>query len=299
MELSRPILLTDSIWDQPSGEFRPALALFDVDGTLRGSDGLISDRVREALKALSESGCRVGLATGRSLDSVAPIIASLSVTGPSIIFAGAVVVGPDLSIVRSSPLPAEIVERLVQRARELCVDLELYTISDYFVERESELLATHASYHRSSQKVVDDLISWSRAHQVIKAHLVIRPEPNHDLLDEFRAGFDSLHFGVAHGAGHPDLLFVNVLSAAARSDRTLESILASLEITPNRVLVVGDSDSDLPIISAVKAHRGVSIAMGNAKPHVQSAAGFVTSTVDQDGVAIALERLGLIAKQRS
>jgi hydroxymethylpyrimidine pyrophosphatase-like HAD family hydrolase len=36
---------------------------------------------------------------------------------------------------------------------------------------------------------------------------------------------------------------------------------------------------------------GLGIAMGQAAPHIQQAAAWVTSTNDEDGVALAIERI--------
>ena len=62
-------ILLDSLirgWD-PSRQhsFPRGLCAFDIDGTIRRSDGTISPRLKTALKALREQGCAVVLATGR------------------------------------------------------------------------------------------------------------------------------------------------------------------------------------------------------------------------------------------
>lgn len=52
----------------------------------------------------------------------------------------------------------------------------------------------------------------------------------------------------------------------------------------------GDSRNDLPMLRAV----GTGVAMGSAPPSVCREASLVTGTLEEEGVACALQRLGLI-----
>jgi len=54
--------------------------------------------------------------------------------------------------------------------------------------------------------------------------------------------------------------------------------------------VIGDSDNDLPMLT----HVPNSIAMGNSEPEVKEACSYVTSAVDQDGIAQALRHFHLM-----
>ena len=57
-----------------------------------------------------------------------------------------------------------------------------------------------------------------------------------------------------------------------------------------RTYAFGDSENDLAMFEAAD----VSVAMGQAVPHVRKAADYVTDSCAEDGVATALEALGLI-----
>ena len=54
--------------------------------------------------------------------------------------------------------------------------------------------------------------------------------------------------------------------------------------------VIGDSDNDLPMLT----HVPNSIAMGNSEPEVKEVCSYVTSAVDQDGIAQALRHFHLM-----
>ena len=52
-------------------------------------------------------------------------------------------------------------------------------------------------------------------------------------------------------------------------------------VTAAEVIAFGDASSDIPFIELA----GLGVAMGNAPVEVQSAADYVTASVDQDGIA--------------
>lgn len=60
-----------------------------------------------------------------------------------------------------------------------------------------------------------------------------------------------------------------------------------LGITPQQVMAIGDGENDLAMMQAV----GCPVAMGNAKDHIRRAAGRVTDTNENDGVAKAIRAL--------
>jgi hydroxymethylpyrimidine pyrophosphatase-like HAD family hydrolase len=63
----------------------------------------------------------------------------------------------------------------------------------------------------------------------------------------------------------------------------------SLNINPQRVLAIGDSDNDIPMLEAV----GFGVAMGNSSPGVMAVAQYKAPAVEADGAAIALQELVL------
>jgi hydroxymethylpyrimidine pyrophosphatase-like HAD family hydrolase len=62
-----------------------------------------------------------------------------------------------------------------------------------------------------------------------------------------------------------------------------------LEIDPDRVLAIGDSQNDIPMLSAV----GYAVAMGNAAASVKAVADWIAPDIDVDGAAVALQKLVL------
>ena len=60
----------------------------------------------------------------------------------------------------------------------------------------------------------------------------------------------------------------------------------ALRIPLEATIAVGDNLNDLEMIQAA----GLGVAMGNALPELQSQAGYVTSTNDEEGLAEVIHR---------
>jgi hydroxymethylpyrimidine pyrophosphatase-like HAD family hydrolase len=66
----------------------------------------------------------------------------------------------------------------------------------------------------------------------------------------------------------------------------IEAVRARLGLDADEIAVFGDDINDMEMISFYKN----SVAMGNAAPEIARAAGYVTSSNDEDGVAAAIEK---------
>ena len=62
-----------------------------------------------------------------------------------------------------------------------------------------------------------------------------------------------------------------------------------LGMEASEVLAMGDGGSDLPLLQAA----GIGVAMANATEEVKAAADYITTSCDEDGVAVALEKFVL------
>ena len=69
----------------------------------------------------------------------------------------------------------------------------------------------------------------------------------------------------------------------------LRFLLDHLGIDAGEVLAMGDGGSDLPLLQAA----GIGVAMANATAEVKAAADYITTSCDEDGVAVALEKFVL------
>ena len=91
-------------------------------------------------------------------------------------------------------------------------------------------------------------------------------------------------------AGRWSSEFVDITSVYADKGKGLLSVANHLGISVSETMAFGDGGNDVPIIKQA----GIGVAMGNAMPEVQHHADFVTSSVDNDGILLALKQFNVI-----
>ena len=99
--------------------------------------------------------------------------------------------------------------------------------------------------------------------------------------EDFFPGLDVLRW-------HP--AFVDIVAPGGGKDLGMDVILEHFGIDLSETMAFGDGENDLPMLR----HAGIGVAMGNAEQMVKDEAGYVTGSVDEDGILTALEHFGLL-----
>lgn len=87
---------------------------------------------------------------------------------------------------------------------------------------------------------------------------------------------------------HP--LFADIVPAGSSKWIGITKMIAHFGIAPEETMAFGDGGNDIEMLQNVQ----LGVAMGNAGYDVQQTAGYVTATVDDDGVVQALRKFKLI-----
>ena len=89
------------------------------------------------------------------------------------------------------------------------------------------------------------------------------------------------------GRWHP--AFADVTALGNTKQRGIDQICRHFGIAVDDTMAIGDGGNDVPMLR----HAGIGVAMGNASEAVQATADYVTDTVDNDGLAKALQHFAL------
>jgi len=261
------------------------LLVVDIDGTLVGKERTVSAANRKALGEARRLGVGVALSTGRAVMACRSILDQLALDGHHIYFDGALISGRGEEIY-AEPLDKGVVRQAIALARSLKIDLELYSATHYFVERETWSTDVHRQFFGIEPSIVDFTGLWERE-RIIKGGLAsVNPEQMakaRELCAEFK---DSLYFSWARSPAFPGVEFANVVASDVSKGRALEALASYLGLSLSRVMAVGDETNDITLLSRA----GLSVAMGNAPDEVKEVADHVTLDVDQNGLAAAIER---------
>lgn len=260
----------------------PELVLLDVDGTLVGLAGQVSDAVVGAIARARGAGLHVGLATGRMAQGVADVLERTGLPGPHVFFNGAQV-RRDGEVLASWPVDRDALGEVLERFAAAEAYLEVYVHGGFVVNRRDERAAAH--WDLLGMQPLDVVTSVDEVEGEVPKVTAVAFTPAEvervvAILQE--AG---LRAGPANSPATPDLHYVNGTDPAVDKGRALRTAAEVLGVDVAATAAVGDERNDLPLLEAA----GTAVAMGNARSEVRAVAHLVAPDVEQHGAAAALD----------
>ncbi|MFE2096402.1 HAD family hydrolase [Streptomyces sp. NPDC059468] len=262
----------------------PAYALIatDLDGTLLRGDDTVSDRSRAALERVARAGARHLVVTGRPAPRVRPLLEGLGSTGLAVCGQGAQVydAGTD-RLLWSVRLDRELAETALGKI-EAEVGQVYAAVDQDGVDGltliEPGYLMPHPTLPAFRVGRRDDLWCEPISKVLLRHHTLSDDE----LAETARAAVGSLATVTMSGPGTVELQPCGVTKATG-----LALAAEYLGIAADRALAFGDMPNDIPMFDW--AGRGV--AMANAHPELKAVADEITTSNEDDGIAVVLERL--------
>ena len=263
------------------------LLVIDIDGTLIGKDGIISTQDREALAKACHSGVQVSLSTGRASQACLWIIDQLDLDGYHMFFDGALVSDPSQGKeVYSQPLSKVVVKQMVELAHRHNIDLELYSATHYFAERETWSTKAHREFFNIEPTIVDSA-KFGEQDGIIKGMVVATNPEELEIASSFCRRFDgSLHFSWVRTPAYSGIDFINIVAPEVSKGKALVALALHLGVSLGEVIAIGDGINDIPLFSTA----GLAIAMDNAPDEVKATADHITLDVSQSGLAVAISQ---------
>jgi Cof subfamily protein (haloacid dehalogenase superfamily) len=258
------------------------LIALDLDGTLLDPrDDSVSPANRRAIHAALAAGVRIVLVTGRGADAPERLVRELNLNLPAICAHGALtkdfLAGRTLGHI---PVPLVHALPLIEFAEQNRLNVAVYV-----EERFYRLEGMHL--------YMEDQLGahWREVPSLVAA---VRTAPTfirflgREAVAAMRQAFPEhpVHFKYETWGDFEECA---ITSVEATKKNALERLCADLEIPSDRVLAMGDSRNDVPMMRWA----GVGVAMANAQREVREAVEHVTAACDRDGVARAIERFVL------
>ena len=259
---------------------------FDIDGTLLDlKEHKLPESARRALAILKRKGIKIFIATGRSPYLIERSLEELRKLSPDgfVMLNGQYCLA-DGEVVRSQGFPVESLEKLIPW-------LDANDISCSFVE------ADYTYRNRKSRALKEYLAKGGHLPLVevpidttdrIYEHPVYQLNPNipASLEDEFVRRLP----GSRSVRWNP--LLIDVIPNNGGKDKGIAAVLDHYGWTVDQCDAFGDAENDIDMLRFA----GTGIAMGNGDDSVKAAADYVTSDIEEDGIAKGLAHIGLLTE---
>jgi hypothetical protein len=259
----------------------PRVVATDLDGTLLRSDGTIGARTRAALDGVQARGITVVACTARPARWMADLAAAGGLGGLAVCANGAVMWDLDAqAMIDSRPIALESAREAVRRLRRLAPH------GAWAVEG-VDSFGREAGYHTRwpvPDNTIVDHVEGLLAAPPIKLLLRLGEEAAEPLAIAARDAVADL---VELTWSEPTAALLEISGRGVSKASALAGLCEGWGVTADQVVAFGDMPNDVAMLRW--AGRGV--AMGNAAPEVASAAGEVTASNDDEGVAAVLEQL--------
>jgi len=187
------------------------------------------------------------------------------------------------------PLNPVVVKQAIEFARERDIELEFYSATHYFAQRETWSTNAHREFFGIEPTLVDFDRLWERE-KIIKAGLAVTNPDEAAKANKLQQAFaDRLHISWAWTPAYPDAHFLNIVAPEVSKGKALEALASHLGVPLSEVIAVGDGSNDLALLTTA----GFAVAMENAPDEIKAVADYVTLDVEHSGLAAVIEKFVL------
>lgn len=266
---------------------------FDVDGTILNRNQQVSPATREALHKASANGHELFLCTGRSKREIYPWLWELGFSG--LVGGNGAYVEHNGTVLSDVNFSASEITELHEWLSGVGAEYiwqaadAMYPVGKFLdrfrnLENDNHIPGDWRAY----AALIAPYIRSGTPQVASKVTFVLPPERGMTIADveeQFAGRFAVVDGSVQHNAevnGEISPLGMN-------KSVGLRVVAEALGLPISQTVAIGDSANDLEMLAAA----GVGIAMGNGTDQVKEVADWITRSIDDDGVAYALDRLGL------
>lgn len=267
------------------------LIVVDIDGTIAGRDNAVSPGVKAAIRAAIARGIKVGVATGRMYQSARRFHQEIGSNVPVMAYQGAWIQDPASEQVYrhlqvEPAIARELVDYFEQSHLPPNLSVHVYVDDNLYVKSVQE---DTVEYTQRSSVVAHPVADLREVLETAPTK-ILAMHPDTELIDRLlrdlkgRYSRDRLHVTTSIP------IFLETTNPAVNKGTAIDLIARDLlGIDASQVMAIGDNYNDVEMLS----YAGWGVAMGNAPAAVKAQANWVAPSVDEDGVAAAIQRFVL------
>lgn len=263
------------------------LLVLDVDGTLLNDEREISKRTLAALLKVQQMGVRIVLASGRPTYGLMPLAKTLELGnygGFVLSYNGCQIIkAQNGEILFERRINPEMLPYLEKKARKNGFAIFTYHNDTLITDSPDNEYIKNEALLNNLKIIKEDEFSTAIDFAPCKCMLVSDKE---EALIELEQHWEKRLAGTLD-AFRSEPYFLEVVPCGVNKANTLGALLEHLGVTREEVIAVGDGVCDVTMLQLA----GMGVAMGHSQDSVKVCADYVTASNEEDGVALAVEKL--------
>ena len=272
--------------EEPEGDNYNMLVL-DIDGTLVGSDKTISEKTREAIIKAQQRGKIVAIASGRSIAGIRKTASNISLEqygGYVIAYNGTTVVNCKTGeCIYNQMVPKELVKPVYEAAKRVSAGIVVYNDNTKEMISGNGLNEYIKIDAEACNVTINEVSDFVKAINFPFNKFLLSGKPEHMAEVE---KIMAKEFGDRLNVFRSDPFYVELLPRYVDKGVAVEKLVKHLDIQREKVICIGDSYNDLPMLRFA----GMGVAMGNAQQEVKEIADYVTASNDEDGIVNVIDK---------
>lgn len=270
------------------------LLVLDVDGTLLNDEREISKRTLAALLKVQQMGVRTVLASGRPTYGLMPLAKTLELGnygGFVLSYNGCQIIkAQNGEILFERRINPEMLPYLEKKARKNGFAIFTYHDDTLITDSPDNEYIKNEALLNNLKIIKEDEFSTAIDFAPCKCMLVSDKEK---ALIGLEQHWEKRLAGTLD-AFRSEPYFLEVVPCGVNKANTLGALLEHLGVTREEVIAVGDGVCDVTMLQLA----GMGVAMGHSQDSVKVCADYVTASNEEDGVALAVEKL-ILAEVRA
>lgn len=268
--------------------------VLDVDGTLLNDEREISKRTLAALLKVQQMGVRIVLASGRPTYGLMPLAKTLELGnygGFVLSYNGCQIIkAQNGEILFERRINPEMLPYLEKKARKNGFAIFTYHDDTLITDSPDNEYIKNEALLNNLKIIREDEFSTAIDFAPCKCMLVSDKEK---ALIGLEQHWEKRLAGTLD-AFRSEPYFLEVVPCGVNKANTLGALLEHLGVTREEVIAVGDGVCDVTMLQLA----GMGVAMGHSQDSVKVCADYVTASNEEDGVALAVEKL-ILAEVRA
>lgn len=259
------------------------MLVLDIDGTIFKKDYTATEATKNTLKKLVNAGIKVVLCTGRMYVATKVIAKELCLNTPVICYQGGLVKNfyENEDTLLETNMDPIIAKEVIKDLKQKNIFFNLYINDVLMVEKDSHLVRQYVDARNIEYKVIGN----SDNMDLKGLNKILAIDDNTELIENLQKEMSEKYKDTLYVIRSTPR-FCEFSNKQATKGNAVRFLANKWNIKKEEIMACGDQDNDIEMLLAA----GTKVAMGNATEALKQIADFITESVDNDGVPLAVSK---------